>query len=201
MSTRSSNTALKPVTPTALCHVVLVTTKANFEKMITFYMTALNATISHRTDTLCFLTYDHEHHRIALAADENALPKDPAKPQAGMHHVAFGFPTLTDLADAYEYRAAAPGGGIKPYWCVNHGVTMSMYYTDPDGNRIEFQVDLFDTAEEANAYMASSAFAENPIGVEFDPDEFVRRVRSGDEDEAAIKARPDIGKRNTIVLG
>jgi hypothetical protein len=46
-----------------------------------------------------------------------------------------------------------------------------MYYTDPDGNRIETQVDNFDTIEEANAYMASTAFAENPIGIDFDPDD------------------------------
>ncbi|KAK8025294.1 hypothetical protein PG990_003117 [Apiospora arundinis] len=197
----SNSTTLKPVAPKALCHVVLITTQANFEKMVSFYLTVLNATVSHQTDRMCFLSYDYEHHRIAIVVDDNAHPKDPARPQVGMHHVAFGFPTLADLADAYEYRAAAPNGGIKPYWCVNHGVTMSMYYQDPDGNRIEFQVDSFDTADEARAYMVSPAFVDNPIGVEFDPDEFVRRVRSGTEDEAAIKARPDMGKRDTIVYG
>ncbi|KAK7977185.1 hypothetical protein PG988_004675 [Apiospora saccharicola] len=206
MSSNNINT-LKPVSPTALCHVVFLTTKANFQKMIDFYITALNATISHQTPSLCFLTYDQEHHRIALIADDKAQPRnsdsdsDPVSrpPQVGMHHVAFGFPTLADLADAYEYRRDR--GGLRPYWCVNHGPTTSMYYTDPDGNHVEFQVDNFDTAAEATAYMAGPAFAENPIGVEFDADEFVRRVRSGKEDDAAIKARPDIGKFDTVTLG
>ncbi|KAK8038647.1 Biphenyl-2-3-diol 1-2-dioxygenase 2 [Apiospora rasikravindrae] len=191
----SPNSPPKPVAPTALCHIVLITSKANFQKMIDFYLAALNATVSHQTANLCFLTYDYEHHRIALVADETAQPKDPAKPQVGMHHVAFGFPKLGDLADAYEYRASH---GIRPYWCVNHGVSTSMYYADPDGNRVEFQVDNFDTADEATAYMAGPAFEENPIGVEFDADEFVRRVRSGVEGDAAIKARPDVGRRTAV---
>jgi hypothetical protein len=36
-----------------------------------------------------------------------------------------------------------------------------LYYQDPDGNRMEFQVDC-GTVEEANAYMQTDAFAANP---------------------------------------
>ena len=60
-----------------------------------------------------------------------------------------------------------------PYWPIRHGPTLSLYYKDPDGNRLEFQVDCFATAEEANAYMRGDSFAANPIGVEFDPEELV----------------------------
>lgn len=42
-----------------------------------------------------------------------------------------------------------------------------MYYTDPDGNLIETQVDNFDSAEEANGFMALKAFEENAIGTDF----------------------------------
>ncbi len=71
-----------------------------------------------------------------------------------------------------------------------------MYYDDPDGNEVETQVDNFDTHEEGMAFIESESFAENPIGVDFDPEEFVRQVRSG-ADEAALKKRPNIGKRMT----
>ena len=54
-----------------------------------------------------------------------------------------------------------------------------MYYADPDGNQMEFQVDCFDSSEAANAYMEGPHFAANPIGVEFDPDEWLSRLRSG----------------------
>lgn len=69
-----------------------------------------------------------------------------------------------------------------------------MYYIDPDGNRIETQVDNFETADEANEFMASEAFAVNPIGTDFDPEELVRRLESG-ESHAEIKKRKEVGAR------
>jgi hypothetical protein len=52
--------------------------------------------------------------------------------------------------------------GIRPFFCVNHGPTTSMYYRDPDGNRVELQIDNFATAEEGQAWMHSPAFDRNP---------------------------------------
>jgi len=54
-----------------------------------------------------------------------------------------------------------------------------MYYADPDGNQMEFQVDCFDSLEEANSFMYGPAFASNPVGVEFNPDEWLARLRAG----------------------
>src|ERR1700730_47207 len=36
---------------------------------------------------------------------------------------------------------------------MNHGSTTSMYYADPDGNRIELLIDNFATAEEGRAWV------------------------------------------------
>jgi catechol 2,3-dioxygenase len=33
--------------------------------------------------------------------------------------------------------------GIEPDICIDHGMTLSSYYSDPDGNRVELQVDNF----------------------------------------------------------
>ena len=71
------------------------------------------------------------------------------------------------------------GRGIRPFFCVNHGPTTSMYYRDPDGNRVELQIDNFATAEEGQAWMLSPAFDANPIGVTYDPDTLVERSRAG----------------------
>jgi hypothetical protein len=54
-----------------------------------------------------------------------------------------------------------------------------MYYRDPDGNRVELQIDNFATAAEGEAWMRSAAFADNPIGVELDPDDLAARFRAG----------------------
>ena len=43
------------------------------------------------------------------------------------------------------------GDSIKPYWCINHGLTTSLYYHDPDDNAVELQVDNFASSEEADA--------------------------------------------------
>jgi len=65
---------------------------------------------------------------------------------------------------------------------------------DPDGNHIETQVDNFDTNEETNAYLTSEEFLVNPLGVDFDPEQLVQRLKSG-EDHASIKKRPESGPR------
>ncbi|KAI1808013.1 Glyoxalase/Bleomycin resistance protein/Dihydroxybiphenyl dioxygenase [Daldinia bambusicola] len=193
----------KRISPEALCHFVLRTTADNFDRMVDFYLTMLGARVSHQSHRLCFMTYDYEHHRIAIMKDPTAVPrssssssssssKEGGAPQVGLHHVAFGFKTLRDLVTSYEEKKAA---GILPVWSVNHGMSTSMYYEDPDGNQLEFQVDNFDTVPEAVAFMASPEFAENPIGANFDPEVFVQRVKSG-EDEKSIKARPNIGPRD-----
>ena len=68
--------------------------------------------------------------------------------------------------------------GIHPYWRIHHGITVSLYYRDPDGNRMEFQVDACSVAD-ANAYMRTEAFAANPAGVDIDPEILLAQYRSG----------------------
>ena len=70
---------------------------------------------------------------------------------------------------------------------------MSMYYHDPDGNTIETQYDTM-TAEEATAYMKAPKFQENPIGVDFDPEDMIKRIKSGEPLESLVE-RGDIGPR------
>ncbi len=132
-----------------------------------------------RTLCLAFLTYDDEHHRFAfvnLAALNPEGTETDKQGVIGVDHVAYTYASLKDLFENYAQLKAK---GITPYWCVHHGVTVSMYYGDPDGNQMEFQVDAFDTSDEANAFMCGPGFAVNPIGVEYDPDEWLARLQAG----------------------
>lgn len=181
------------LSPTALCHFVLKTTPDNYKPMVDFYRTFLGAKITHANARITFMTYDHEHHRLAIIGAPGLKRPDPPKSNIGLAHTAFGFDSLADLATSYEQKKAH---GIFPVWCVNHGMSTSLYYDDPDGNEVETQVDNFDTAEEGVAFIEGESFAENPIGVDFQPEVFVQRVRNG-EDDKVIKKRPDIGKRMT----
>ena len=61
-------------------------------------------------------------------------PSDARTPrgQPGMDHVAYGYRSLGELLDKYVELKAA---GVLPYWSIHHGITVSLYYADPDGNQ------------------------------------------------------------------
>src|SRR5215469_3578184 len=50
----------------------------------------------------------------------------------------------------------------------------------PDNNRVELQIDNFATPAELDGYFKSRAFAENPVGVTYDPEELCRRYEAGE---------------------
>ena len=91
---------------------------------------------------------------------------------------AFAFLTYANLGDLLVTYERLKEMGVLPYWRIHHGITVSLYYRDPDGNRMEFQVDACSVAE-ANAYMRTPAFAANPAGVEIDPEILLAQYRSG----------------------
>ena len=172
------------VAPIRLAHIVRRTTR--FGEMIVWYRTVLAAEIAHADDMLAFLTYDDEHHRIAIARIPGLEEQSPSA--AGTDHVAF---TYADLGDLLQTYSRLKSEGIEPFWSINHGPTTSLYYKDPDGNKVELQVDNFATADECNAWMRSDAFAANPIGVVLEPDELLARYRAGEPIET-LAARPPL---------
>ena len=104
----------------------------------------------------------------------------------GVDHVAY---TYENVGDLLEQFSRLRDGGINPVLPVHHGITLSLYYRDPDGNGIEFQVDCFDTKEKSNGYITGKTFAANPMGARFDPEELLDRFRRG-ESSAALLAMP-----------
>ncbi|KAI0452829.1 Glyoxalase/Bleomycin resistance protein/Dihydroxybiphenyl dioxygenase [Xylaria acuta] len=177
----------KVLSPKHMAHVVLKT--PDLKRLSTFYKTFLGAHANWESEKMAFLTYDEEHHRIAIIE----IPGLGSKVQnsAGLDHIAFTYETLSDLLTAYKQRKAL---GILPAWSVNHGVTISMYYEDPDGNRIETQVDAIETVEATNAFMTGPEFAKNPIGADVDPEDLIRRLENGTPESELMK-RADVGTR------
>lgn len=117
-------TAVK--SPSKLAHVVLRTN--NYDSMKAFYKSFLGAHSTLETDVLCFVTYDQEHHRIGIINMPDLTKKKPES--SGLEHIAFTYTDINDLALTYLQRKE---NGIVPFWQVNHGPTMSVYYKDPDG--------------------------------------------------------------------
>jgi catechol-2,3-dioxygenase len=147
--------------------------------MLAWYQKMFHATVQHQNPVMAFLTYDGEHHRLAFV-DLAAVQPDGEDPEkqglVGVEHIAYTYRSLEDL---FENYTRLKSDGILPYWCIHHGLTISMYYADPDGNQLEFQVDCFASAEESNAYIRGPGFSINPVGVEFDPEDWLTQAQAG----------------------
>ncbi|MSP03193.1 MAG: biphenyl 2,3-dioxygenase [Acetobacteraceae bacterium] len=185
--TRRPRDPVKPeaVSPALFAHFVVRT--SNFEGMRHWYQTVLNARIVHDNGTLCFMTYDDEHHRLALVNVPGL--KKPEADSWGLNHLAYSYNSLRDLLSTY---VRLRDQGIVPFRPINHGPTVSMYYHDPDGTGVELQVDTFATKQEAEAWFGRDEFKENPIGVLFDPEDLLRDFEAG-VPEVDLLTRPEGG--------
>ena len=174
------------IVPSKFAHAVLRTNK--FQQMIDWYRTVLQAEIVFENEMLAFMTYDDEHHRIAIVGFPGL--NDRAPHSVGLDHLAYTYASLGDLVATYERLKAA---GITPVVPINHGLTTSMYYRDPDGNKVELQIDNFDSIEELKGFFRGNSFAKNPIGVSFDPDELARKYHAGVPEAELKKYDPERG--------
>lgn len=156
-----------------LAHVVFQTGKP--KEMKEHYCTLLDGHVVYEDETLTFITYDDEHHRIALL--HPPIPSEPKGPTtAAVHHVAFTFANIDDLLERYELLRDK---GLRPAVCIAHGVTTSMYYRDPDGHMSELQIDRWEEPETATAYMNGPEYAADSVGAQFDPDQLLQARRNG----------------------
>jgi catechol 2,3-dioxygenase-like lactoylglutathione lyase family enzyme len=170
-----------PIRPLKLAHVVLRVSE--LERSRAWYLKVLEAEPAFENEGLCFLSYDEEHHRLGLIARPELGHGGDA--HTGLEHVAFTYATLGELLATYRRLR---GHGIRPYWTINHGPTISLYYKDPDGHRLELQYDVFERAEDLHAFFAGGAYRENFMGIVFHPEELVARFEAG-EPMAALTAR------------
>jgi catechol-2,3-dioxygenase len=196
--------------PCSLAHVVLRTNPESYKEMISFYTNLLKARVIHEDPVLAFLRYDDEHHRVAIFAIPGLqLPNVDSK-LVGVDHMAFSYPTLTGLAQQYVYLKSLEKP-VLPVWSVNHGPTTSLYYRDPNGNKIELQVDNFDDPQEADAFMSGPKYDINPIGTDFDPEAWSAGLLAmvdadgneglSPEDLKMRKTRTEIGERHNLPAG
>jgi catechol 2,3-dioxygenase len=146
-------------------HVNLKTTR--LQQMIDFYRTLVGAEVIFQDEVGAWLSNDDANHRIALLAFPN-FAGDPDKDnRTGMHHSAFEYASFDDLNASYLRLREA---GITPALCLDHGMTFSYYYADPDANNVELQVDcLGDWKQSKERMRTSEAFKANPIGHFVDP--------------------------------
>jgi catechol-2,3-dioxygenase len=155
-----------------LAHIVLQTNQLAAVK--DWYIKVLDAHVVYENPMISFLAFDEEHHRLAIAQIPGLVERTPLT--VGLFHSAFTFDSLGELLAKYEELKEY---GIEPRMPVQHGVTTSIYYRDPDGNFVELQIDNFATADEATEYMRSPEYTTEPIGPSFDPAIMLEAFRAG----------------------
>ena len=147
-------------------HFNLKTTR--LQEMIDYYATLVGAEVTYQFEGGAWLTNDEANHRIALLAFPNFVDDPEKETRTGMHHSAFEYASFDELNSSYLRLKEE---GITPALCLDHGMTLSYYYADPDGNHVEMQVDCFgDWAKSKDWMRNSDEFKANPIGVFVDPE-------------------------------
>jgi catechol-2,3-dioxygenase len=170
--------------PARLSHAVLRTTR--LKEMVEWYKTVLNAQVLFENDLIAFMTYDEEHHRIAIAAFPGLVQKP--KRSTGLDHLAFFYATAGDWIANYERLKSL---GITPRVCIHHGLTMSLYYRDPDDNGVELSIDAVEKAEWHN--WMRNRLGENVLGAPLDPEEIARKYHAGASDAEIHRFDPKSG--------
>lgn len=162
--------------PTALSHFGIHV--CDLERMQDFYTRVLGLLVMDRGSlaggpTLAFLSRDpDEHHQLVLVTGRPA--------DAGynvINQISFKLPTLADLKALY---ARVRAEGVRQFRVVTHGNAWSVYFPDPEGNRVEFFVDT--------PWHTPQPFAE-PFDIDADEDEIFAKT------EAICRARPDFSSR------
>ena len=170
-------------------HFNLKTTR--LQEMIDWYATVVGAEVNFQDDVGAWLSNDAANHRIALLAFPGFVDDPEKDMRTGLHHSAFEYDDFDGLNASYLRLREA---GIEPDFCLDHGMTFSYYYKDPDGNHVELQVDDFGDWGRSGEWMRTSPdFAANPIGVFVDPAKVAEAAAQG-ASFADIHARATAGE-------
>jgi catechol-2,3-dioxygenase len=121
----------------SLGHIVLKVRDA--QKSKEFYTRALGLKLAYEDGDrgAVFLSCGTQHHDLALFRLATGATPDATQP--GLHHMAWQLGSFEELQAAYrELREL----GIPVESTIEHNVTRSVYFHDPDGNRVELYCDM-----------------------------------------------------------
>ena len=141
-----------------LGHVVLKV--RDVQKAKDFYTRVLGLQVAYEDRQRCavFLSFGTEHHDLALFQLATGEPPEAAQP--GLHHMAWQLGSFAELQAAHRELVEL---GIPVEATVEHNVTRSVYFFDPDGNRVELYCDMVSNGFEA---MQTLGPAVKPLDIE-----------------------------------
>jgi catechol 2,3-dioxygenase len=112
---------------------------ADLARAIAFWRDVMGMDLVQRYgDQAAFMAWGGYHHHIGLNTWHSAGGTPPPRHHTGLFHVALLYPTLEALRSAANRVADA---GVTIYGHADHGVSLALYFDDPDGNGIEIYWD------------------------------------------------------------
>jgi catechol-2,3-dioxygenase len=160
---------------------------ASIECMQDFYTRLMGLLVMDRGTnrdgtTLVFLSRDpDQHHQLVLVTG-----RPPGAGDNVVNQISFKLATLADLKAMY---ARVREEGIKEFRIVTHGNAWSVYFADPEGNRVELFVDT--------PWHTPQPFAE-PFDIEAPVEKILEQT------EAVCRSRPGFMSRaewRTVQVG
>jgi catechol 2,3-dioxygenase-like lactoylglutathione lyase family enzyme len=168
-----------------LSEVVLRTT--DYDRLCDFYslllgqprsveMTPPKSSDPDEPTRICFFNFYFDHPYTERIAVFECADLGPGNSSRGMHHFQLRVPSLDALLDQYSRLKTA---GHHPIESSNHGPGTSLYYLDPDGNRVELSSLNFSSQQQMQDFMATPEFKSNPNGFRVDPEGLLEGQRAG----------------------
>ena len=112
---------------------------SDLQQALRFYSGVLGFEVMQRLgDGAVFLSAGGYHHHIALNTWESLGGSPPPAGTTGLYHTAILYPTRAALATALRRVLAAK---IPLQGAADHGVSESIYLSDPDDNGVELYCD------------------------------------------------------------
>ncbi len=112
---------------------------SDLERSVAFYQKVLGLEVQARYGTeAAFMSAGGYHHHLGLNTWDSLNGGPPAKGSTGLYHVAYLYPSRQELARAVAHVLAC---GVTLTGASDHGVSVAVYFDDPDGNGIELYYD------------------------------------------------------------
>jgi len=146
--------------PKKVGHVVLKV--IDLKRAEQFYTEVLGFEVASRLNRPrgVFFTLGDQHHDLAVL--QVPPESEPVKErQVGLHHVALQVASFAELKEAYR---TLKDRGITITRTVDHLITKSIYFLDPDGNSLELYCDVGEDGLER--IRRGDASALNPLNLE-----------------------------------
>lgn len=162
---------MKSLPTCQLCHIGIYA--FDLEPMVQFYSRIFGLTVTDRGRSsrgvdIAFLSRDPaEHHQVAIAGGR---PKDATF--STIQQISFRVPGLEDLRQYYPWLVSEGVNKLDPR---THGNAWSIYFADPEGNRVEI-------------YCSTPWYVSQPFGEPIDLNEPAEAIHA--KTEAMVKKDP-----------